>query len=133
MLVASTTGVSAIIAPDGSLIAHSGIWQPAVLDARVPLRTSLTLADRLGSWPEDVITFLVLAALAWAIAGAAAGARGHDATAARSAIDRAAAGRAARRYPGECGRRRLRAVLRVPIPCSDDGGGIAVPSAGTRR
>jgi apolipoprotein N-acyltransferase len=38
----------------------------------VPLRTSLTLADRVGGWPEYVITFLVLAALAWAIAGAAA-------------------------------------------------------------
>ena len=72
VLVSSTTGVSAIIAPDGSLIAHSGIWRPAVLDARVPLRSSLTLADRVGSWPEYVITFLVLAALAWAIAGAAA-------------------------------------------------------------
>jgi apolipoprotein N-acyltransferase len=72
VLVSSTTGVSAIIAPDGSLIAHSGIWRPAILAARVPLRSSLTLADRGGSWPEYVITFLVLAALAWAIAGAAA-------------------------------------------------------------
>jgi apolipoprotein N-acyltransferase len=72
VLVSSTTGVSAIIAPDGSLIAHSGIWRPAILDARVPVRTSLTLADRVGGWPEYVITFLVLAALAWAIAGAAA-------------------------------------------------------------
>ena len=72
VLVSSTTGVSAIIAPDGSLIAHSGIWRPAILDARVPLRSSLTLADRVGSWPEYVITVLALAALAWAIAGAAA-------------------------------------------------------------
>jgi len=72
VVVASTTGVSAIIAPDGSLIAHSGIWQRALLDARVPLQSNLTLADRVGSWPELVITFLVLAALAWAIAAAAA-------------------------------------------------------------
>jgi apolipoprotein N-acyltransferase len=72
VVVSSTTGVSAIIAPDGSLIAHSGIWRPAILDARVPLRSGLTLADRAGSWPEYVITFLILAALAWAIAGAAA-------------------------------------------------------------
>jgi apolipoprotein N-acyltransferase len=71
VVVASTTGVSAIIAPDGSLIAHSGIWRPAILEARVPLRSNLTLADRVGSWPEYVITFLVLAALAWVIAGAA--------------------------------------------------------------
>jgi apolipoprotein N-acyltransferase len=72
VVVASTTGVSAIIAPDGSLIAQSGIWRRALLDARVPLQSNLTLADRVGSWPEYVITFLVLAGLAWAIAGAAA-------------------------------------------------------------
>jgi apolipoprotein N-acyltransferase len=74
-VVASTTGVSAIIAPDGSLIAHSGIWRRALLDARVPLQSNLTLADRVGSWPEYVITLLVLAALAWAIAGAVTRAR----------------------------------------------------------
>jgi apolipoprotein N-acyltransferase len=71
VVVASTTGVSAIIAPDGSLIAHSGTWQPAILEARVPLQSNLTLADRVGSWPEYVITLLVLAALAWVLAGAA--------------------------------------------------------------
>jgi apolipoprotein N-acyltransferase len=72
VVVASTTGVSAIISPDGSLIARSGIWRRAVLDARVPLQANRTLADRVGSWPEYVITFLVAAALAWAITGAAA-------------------------------------------------------------
>ena len=72
VVVASTTGVSAIIAPDGSLIARSGIWRRAVLEARVPLQGNLTLADRVGSWPEYVITLLVAAALAWAITGAAA-------------------------------------------------------------
>jgi apolipoprotein N-acyltransferase len=72
VVVASTTGVSAIIAPDGSLIARSGIWRRAVLDARVPLQGNRTLADRVGSWPEYVITLLVAAALAWATAGAAA-------------------------------------------------------------
>jgi apolipoprotein N-acyltransferase len=71
VVVASTTGVSAIIAPDGSLIAHSGTWRPAILEARVPLQSNLTLADRVGGWPEYVITFLVLAALAWVVAGAA--------------------------------------------------------------
>jgi apolipoprotein N-acyltransferase len=71
VVVASTTGVSAIIAPDGSLIAHSGTWRPAILEARVPLLANATLAERVGSWPEYVITFLVLAALARVIAGAA--------------------------------------------------------------
>jgi apolipoprotein N-acyltransferase len=71
VVVASTTGVSAIIAPDGSLIASSRTWQRAVLDARVPLRTNLTLAERVGSWPEGVLSAAALAALAWALAGVA--------------------------------------------------------------
>jgi len=70
VVVASTTGVSAIIAPDGRLLAHSGTWQQAVLAARVPLISSVTLADRVGAWPEAVIIALTLAALGWATAGA---------------------------------------------------------------
>jgi apolipoprotein N-acyltransferase len=72
VVVASTTGVSAIIAPDGRLIAHSGTWQQAVLDARVPLLTSRTLAERAGGWPEYVITALTVIALVAAAAGAVA-------------------------------------------------------------
>jgi hypothetical protein len=37
----------------------------------VPLRSSLTLADRLGGWPEGVIAWATLAALAWAAIGSA--------------------------------------------------------------
>ena len=70
VVYASSTGESAIIAPDGAVIAHSGLWQRAVLDARVPLRTTMTLADRLGSWPQTAITAATLAALAWALTGA---------------------------------------------------------------
>ena len=33
VVYASTTGESTIIAPDGALIAHSGVWQQAILDA----------------------------------------------------------------------------------------------------
>jgi len=69
VVVASTTGVSAIIAPDGSLIVRSGTWQRAELEARVPLRTGITLAEQAGSWPEGIISLAALAALAWAVAG----------------------------------------------------------------
>jgi len=79
VVVASTTGVSAIIAPDGRLIAHSGTWQRAVLEARVPLVSQRTLADRIGGWPEGVIVALTVAALAWAAAAAVR----HRRTAAR--------------------------------------------------
>jgi apolipoprotein N-acyltransferase len=70
VVVASTTGVSAIIAPDGSLLTHSSTWQQAVIEARAPLRGGLTPAARLGAWPEIVLTGLAVAALAWVLAGA---------------------------------------------------------------
>jgi apolipoprotein N-acyltransferase len=71
----STTGESAIIAPDATVITRSGLWRRAVLEARVPLRSQLTLADRVGSWPETVIIVLTLSALTWATARAFTGAR----------------------------------------------------------
>ena len=71
VVVASTTGYSAIIAPDGHLITRSGTWQQAELEARVPLVTYMTLADRVGPWPEYVIVIATAAALvlaAWPLA-----------------------------------------------------------------
>jgi apolipoprotein N-acyltransferase len=93
VVVASTTGVSAIIAPDGRLIARTGLWQRAEIEARVPLRTDTTLADRLGGWPEVVLTGATLAALAWALAGAIAERRRSTPAGAAAPADvRAAAG-----------------------------------------
>jgi apolipoprotein N-acyltransferase len=87
VVVASTTGVSAIVAPDGSLIAHSGTWQRAVLEARVPLLTGRTLAERLGGWPEYVITALTILALVAAAAGAVAERRAGRRAAGAAKID----------------------------------------------
>ena len=70
VVVASTTGVSAVIAPDGRLLAHTASWRRAELDVRVPLLTTRTLADRLGAWPEAVIILLTLAAFGWAVTAA---------------------------------------------------------------
>jgi apolipoprotein N-acyltransferase len=75
VVVASTTGYSAIIAPDGHLITSSGTWQQAELDARVPLISYTTLADRVGPWPEYVIVGLTIAALAYAAIRQQAGRR----------------------------------------------------------
>jgi len=72
VVVASTTGVSAIIAPDGRLITHSGTWQQAVLEAKVPLITHRTWADDVGAGPEWVIvglTGLALLAAAGTLTG----------------------------------------------------------------
>ena len=66
VVVASTTGVSAIIAPDGSLVARTGTWRQAILESRVPLLSTVTLADHLGAVPEYLITGLTVAAFCWA-------------------------------------------------------------------
>ena len=70
VIVASTTGYSAIIAPDGHLITSSGTWQQAELEARVPLLTSATPAERAGAWPEWAIVAATALALGLAVARA---------------------------------------------------------------
>ena len=67
VVVASTIGVSAIVAPSGQLITHSGTWQQAVLEARVPLISHRTLADTVGAWPEGIIVAATAAALVLAV------------------------------------------------------------------
>ncbi len=72
----STTGVSAIIGPDGRILAESGaLFSPARLVRTVPLRTSTTLATRLGAVPEYVLSGLALVGIVVAIAGARAARR----------------------------------------------------------
>ncbi len=51
----STVGVSAMIAPDGTVLDSSKLFTAAVLQADLPLRTSTTLATRLGAWPEALL------------------------------------------------------------------------------
>jgi apolipoprotein N-acyltransferase len=59
----STSGQSALIAPDGTMIATTGLYEPGILTATLPLRTSRTLADRAGNLPEAVLVALGLAAM----------------------------------------------------------------------
>jgi apolipoprotein N-acyltransferase len=68
VVYASTTGESTIIGPDGTLIAHSGVWHRAILDARVPLVSYRTLADRMGAWPEYLLVLATVLAIGLAIA-----------------------------------------------------------------
>jgi apolipoprotein N-acyltransferase len=56
----STVGVSALINPDGTMLTTSSLFEPAALEADLPLRTQLTWADRLGAWPEAALTLLGL-------------------------------------------------------------------------
>ncbi|GAA4488639.1 apolipoprotein N-acyltransferase [Rhodococcus olei] len=52
VVVAATSGVSAIVAPDGAVAESSSLFAPTTLVAQVPLRASTTLATRLGPIPE---------------------------------------------------------------------------------
>ncbi len=67
VVVAGTTGISAIIAPDGRELAHTDFNQPAYLDTRVHLKTTLTLATR---WGPVVQWLLVVAAVVAVVAAA---------------------------------------------------------------
>ncbi|MCL2594244.1 MAG: apolipoprotein N-acyltransferase [Promicromonosporaceae bacterium] len=48
----STVGVSAVIAPDGTIVWQSGLFESAWTAANLPLRTTLTPATLLGYWPS---------------------------------------------------------------------------------
>lgn len=56
VLHASTVGVSAIVTPDGVAHGRTSLFTRAVVTGQVPLRTSLTVADRVGAWPEAVVS-----------------------------------------------------------------------------
>ena len=66
--VAATSGVSAIIEPDGAIASSTGIFVPGVLQSRLPLHTEKTLATRLGSWPELLAVIVALCGFLFAVA-----------------------------------------------------------------
>nr|WP_244994099.1 apolipoprotein N-acyltransferase [Actinomadura coerulea] len=63
ILVAATSGISAIVAPDGRMVDRSREFVPAVQVASVPARTSRTASDRLGEAPEWALALLGLGAV----------------------------------------------------------------------
>lgn len=62
----STVGVSALIAPDGEILDRTELFTSDQIVEELPLRTALTLADRLGPWPAVLIDIMALALLATA-------------------------------------------------------------------
>ncbi|MFI0408999.1 apolipoprotein N-acyltransferase [Actinomadura sp. 3N508] len=79
ILVAATSGISAIVAPDGRMIDKSREFVPDLQVATVQARTSRTLSDRVGAAPEWALAALGLGA-ACAAAWAARRARAADGT-----------------------------------------------------
>ncbi|MFN2496296.1 MAG: hypothetical protein ABR608_10385 [Pseudonocardiaceae bacterium] len=69
VLVAATSGVSAIIEPDGTVIDRTGLFTADALLAQIPLRTEFTVATRLGTIPERMLAAGALAGLSAAFVG----------------------------------------------------------------
>ena len=69
VVVASTTGVSAVIAPDGHELQRTGYFTPAYLVAEVQLRDSLTPAARWGELQQRVLVGTGVAVLVFAAVG----------------------------------------------------------------
>ncbi|WP_104820625.1 apolipoprotein N-acyltransferase [Kitasatospora sp. MMS16-BH015] len=70
VLIAATSGISAVIEPDGTVSQRTEELTAAELSATVPLRDGKTVADRLGATPEWVVAIAgLLAAAAGLLAG----------------------------------------------------------------
>ncbi len=63
VLVAATSGLSAVIAADGRVVAGSQEFERWVYDGPVTVRTGETLATRLGPWPELLLGTLGIGAV----------------------------------------------------------------------
>jgi len=63
VVVAATSGISAVVAPDGSVVRRSALFTPAVFDEAIAQRSSTTVAARLGVVPEAVLAALGVGAL----------------------------------------------------------------------
>lgn len=63
VLVAATSGISGVIAADGSVLDRSAQFTRDVLVAEVPLRSERTLATRIGAWPEWILAIAAAAAM----------------------------------------------------------------------
>ncbi|MFC8794239.1 apolipoprotein N-acyltransferase [Streptomyces cinereoruber] len=65
VVVPVTSGVSAVIRPDGEVVAQTRMFTPDVLVEEVPLRSSQTPATRMGTLPEALLAALAAAGLGW--------------------------------------------------------------------
>jgi apolipoprotein N-acyltransferase len=67
LLVAATSGISAVATPDGAVVDVSQEFTADLLVAKVPLRSARTVATRVGAWPELGIALLGLVGIALAV------------------------------------------------------------------
>jgi apolipoprotein N-acyltransferase len=65
--VAATSGISAVVAPDGTVVRSSSLFTPAVFVEEIAQRDSVSVALRLGAAPEWALTALGAGALLAAV------------------------------------------------------------------
>ncbi|HLI57308.1 MAG TPA: apolipoprotein N-acyltransferase [Actinomycetota bacterium] len=77
---AAITGISAVIAPDGRVVAQTGLFRPALLTPTVRFATTTTLYGRFGDWfPVLVLLIGTALAIPWRPRGAGIAAAGERA------------------------------------------------------
>ncbi|MET9773931.1 apolipoprotein N-acyltransferase [Streptomyces sp. NPDC006367] len=74
-----TSGVSAIIMPDGRVTQKTGMFVADSLVQEVPLRSSETPATRLGVWPEAALVLVAAGGIGWAVGAGVRGRRARSA------------------------------------------------------
>lgn len=67
VVVAATSGVSAIVAPDGTVSQRTAIFRPGILQADVPVRDTETLSARVGPVVEWILVALGSLTAAYAL------------------------------------------------------------------
>ncbi|WP_432253706.1 apolipoprotein N-acyltransferase [Streptomyces sp. HNM1019] len=67
VITAATSGISAVVSPDGTIEQRTKEFTQDVLTARIPLRDGKTLADRVGAIPEWVLAMVGVLSSAAAI------------------------------------------------------------------
>jgi apolipoprotein N-acyltransferase len=73
-----TSGVSAVIMPDGKITQRTGMFVADSLVQKVPLRSSETPATRLGTAPEMLLLLIAAGGLGWAVTSVVRGRRTGD-------------------------------------------------------
>ncbi len=64
VVVAGTTGISAIIAPDGRELARTEFFEPAYLDTQIRLKSNITPATRWAPFVQALLASLGVGAVA---------------------------------------------------------------------
>jgi apolipoprotein N-acyltransferase len=67
VVIAATSGISAVIAPDGSVVRSSQLFTPDSFVEKIAQRHDTTVADRVGAVPEWVLTAAGVGAVAAAL------------------------------------------------------------------